>query len=169
MMVIRGSEAPRFELPGLEFTGLAAPSRGSAELCAWRLTVAPGTAADAPHTLDHDEVFLVARGAVRLAPGGDVVAAGDAAVVPAGEPIQLSNAGDGPAVVYVTIRAGFQAKMADGTSIGTPPWALIVPGMTAGAAGVPGGGGVLGPEGRLLRMVVVAFILAASGVTGIAP
>jgi len=123
MQVIKGSEAPRFELPGLEFTGLVSPSRGSAGLCAWRLTVAPGTAADAPHTLSEDEVFLVAEGAIRLAPEGDVVAAGDAAVVTAGEPIQLSNAGDGPAVIYVTIRSGFEAKMADGASIGTPPWA----------------------------------------------
>lgn len=123
MRLIRESEAPRFELPGLEFTALAAPSRGSTELCAWRLTVAPGTAADAPHTLDHEEVFLVADGAIRLAPDGDVVAAGDAAVVPAGEPIQLSNAGPGAAVVYVTIRAGFAAKTADGTAVGTPPWA----------------------------------------------
>jgi uncharacterized RmlC-like cupin family protein len=123
MRLIRKSEAPRFELPGLEFASFAAPSRGSAELCAWRLTVAPGTAADAPHTLDHDEVFLVVSGAVRLAPDGDPVAAGDAAVVPAGEAIQLSNASDGPAEVIVAIRAGFTAKMADGTSIGTPPWA----------------------------------------------
>ena len=92
-------------------------------MCAWRLTVAPGTAADSPHTLDHDEVFLVVSGAIRLAPDGDPVAAGDAAVVPAGEGIQLSNAADGPAEVIVAIRAGFTAKTADGTSVGTPPWA----------------------------------------------
>ena len=46
--------------------------------------------------------------------------------VPTGEPIQLSNAGDGAAVVYVTIRAGFEAKKADGTAIGTPPWAKLI-------------------------------------------
>jgi mannose-6-phosphate isomerase-like protein (cupin superfamily) len=124
MRLIKASEAPRFELPGLEFAGFAAPSRGSAELCAWRLTVAPGTVGDAPHTLDRDEVFLVVSGAIRLAPGGEVVAAGDAAVVPAGEGIQLSNASAGPAEVIVAIRAGFTAKTADGQAIGTPPWAL---------------------------------------------
>ena len=123
MRLIRESEAPRFELPGLAFAGFAAPSRGSAELCAWRLTVAPGTAAESPHTLDHDEVFLVVSGAVRLAPGGERVTAGDVAVVPAGEAIQLSNAADGPADVIVAIHAGFTAKAADGTVIGTPPWA----------------------------------------------
>ncbi|HEY3004243.1 MAG TPA: cupin domain-containing protein [Kribbellaceae bacterium] len=48
--------------------------------------------------------------------------AGDAAVVPAGEPIQLVNAGDTPAEVYVAIAAGFTGTMADGTTV-RPPWA----------------------------------------------
>jgi mannose-6-phosphate isomerase-like protein (cupin superfamily) len=122
MHLIRGTDAPRFALPGLEFTALAAPSRGSAQLCAWRLTVAAGTAGQ-PHVLDRDEVFLVQSGAVRLAPDGEVVAAGDAAVVPAGETIQLANAGDTPAELVVAISAGFTATTADGTAVGTPPWA----------------------------------------------
>jgi len=123
MRLIKEAEAPRFELPGLTFAGFAAPSRGSAELCAWRLTVAPGTAAPDAHTLDRDEIFMVISGAIRLGPEAEVVAAGDTAVVPAGAPIQLSNAGDGPAEVVVAIRAGFAARTADGAQIGTPPWA----------------------------------------------
>src|SRR5262245_48229536 len=35
------------------------------------------------------------------------------------------------------------------TFIGTPPCALIVPGIVAGGAACPGGGGCAGPEGRL--------------------
>src|SRR5712691_131794 len=35
------------------------------------------------------------------------------------------------------------------TLIGTPPWALIVPGIVAGGAAVLAGGGVAGPDGRL--------------------
>ncbi len=66
MTVIRGAQAPRFHLPGVEFTGLAAPSRGS--------------------------------------------------------PIQLVNAGDTAAELYVAIRAGFTGTLADGTNI-SPPWA----------------------------------------------
>jgi mannose-6-phosphate isomerase-like protein (cupin superfamily) len=123
MHVIRGAEAPTFDLPGVHFTALAAPSRGSGELCAWLLTVDPGPVTRAPHLLDRDEVFLVLDGAIRLSPDGDVVAAGDAVVVPAGEPIQLVNAGAVPARVHVAIRAGFTATGADGTPIGTPPWA----------------------------------------------
>src|SRR5213076_798386 len=49
MSIIRQAEAPRFELPGIEFTGMAAPSRGSAGLCTWRLAVAAGLVSPEPH------------------------------------------------------------------------------------------------------------------------
>ncbi len=124
MTVVRQSDAPRFELPGLEFTAMAAPSRGSAGLCTWRLAVAAGVVSLVPHTIDQDEVFMVTAGAVRLSPDGEIVHAGDTAIVPAGTEIQLSNAGDTRAEVIVAVRAGFTAKGADGASIGTPPWAL---------------------------------------------
>ena len=122
MHVIRAADAPRFQLHGVEFTGLAAPSRGSAGLCTWRLTVDPGIGGDAPHTLDRDEVFLVLSGSVQVTPDGDKLEAGDAVVVPAGEPIALTNLGSGTAELYVTITAGFTGTMADGTTI-QPPWA----------------------------------------------
>ena len=120
----RSTEQPRFSLPGLEFVGLASPSRGSGGLCTWRLTLEPGLTSDEAHTLDRDEVFMVVRGAIRLGPGADVVGAGDVAVVPSGHPIQVANAGDGEAEVVVAIAAGFTAYSADGSVIETPPWAL---------------------------------------------
>ncbi|MEV4641023.1 cupin domain-containing protein [Actinoplanes sp. NPDC049548] len=123
MHVIHTAQAPRFEVPGVEFTALAAPSRGSAEICTWRITVAPGLRSPEPHTLDHDEIFMVVGGTVQLTPASEPLGPGDAAVVPAGEPIQLGNPGDEPAEVYVAIRAGFVARSADGTPVGTPPWA----------------------------------------------
>jgi mannose-6-phosphate isomerase-like protein (cupin superfamily) len=118
------AEAPRFQLPGLEFTGLASPSRGSSGLCTWRLVVAPGFTSPQPHLLDRDEIFMVTSGAVRVAPDAEVLSAGDVAVVPAGTPIQLSNAGEGEADVVVAIAAGFTATGGDGEVIGTPPWAV---------------------------------------------
>lgn len=123
MYVIAEAGAPRFELPGVTFTGLASPSRGSRDVCTWRITVAPNLCSDQAHTLDQDEIFMVASGAIQLDPDGDVLRAGDAAVVPAGTPILLSNPRDEPAVAYVVIRSGFTAVMADGTPVGTPPWA----------------------------------------------
>jgi mannose-6-phosphate isomerase-like protein (cupin superfamily) len=122
--VTRADEAPTFQLPGLEFTGLASPSRGSSGVCTWRLTLSPGLESPEPHTLDRDEIFMVTVGAIRLAPDAESLRAGDVAVVPAGTPIQVSNAGDGTSEVVVAIAAGFTATAADGSPIGTPPWAL---------------------------------------------
>jgi len=121
MHVIHAAEAERFQLPGVEFTALAAPSRGSAGLCTWKLTVEPGHGGDAPHTLDRDEVFMVLSGTVQLAADGDKLGPGDAAVVPAGEPIALTNLGEGEAQLIVAITAGFTGYMADGTAV-QPPW-----------------------------------------------
>jgi mannose-6-phosphate isomerase-like protein (cupin superfamily) len=123
MQVIRADEAPRFHLPGVEFTGYAAPARGSAGLCTWRLTVDVGHGGDAPHTLDRDEVFMVLSGTICLADDGERLGPGDALVVSAGDAIQVSNPGAEPAEVIVAIPAGFSAMGADGTSFGTPPWA----------------------------------------------
>jgi len=124
MSTTRAAEAPHFELPGLVFTGLASPSRGSADLCTWRLEVAPGFASSEAHVLDRDEVFLVLQGMIRLSPDDAPLGPGDAAVVPAGAPIQVSNVGDRTAELVVAISAGFSASAEDGTTIGTPPWAL---------------------------------------------
>ena len=122
MTVIRDAEAPRFELPGVEFIGLAAPSRGSADICTWRLVVAPSRDEPEPHTLDQDEIFMVISGTVRATKDGPELGRGDAAVVPAGSPVQLVNTGTGPAELIVAIRAGFVGTMADGTKV-SPPWA----------------------------------------------
>lgn len=123
MHVIASTEAPRFELPGVQFTGLASPSRGSTDVCTWRITVEAGLRSPEPHTLDRDEIFMVVAGTIQLTPDAAALRAGDAAVVPAGAPIQLINPGDEPAEVYVVIRAGFSATMADGSVLESPPWA----------------------------------------------
>lgn len=121
--VTRADAAPRFELPGVEFIAGAGPSRGSRDLCVWTLTVTPGHVSEAAHTLDRDEVFTVVSGSIRLQDDAALLLEGDTAVVPAGAAIQLANPGADPARVLVAIRAGFRATMADGSQIGTPPWA----------------------------------------------
>ena len=122
MHVTRAADAPTFELPGITFTALASPGLGASDTCVWRLHVDVGVEGE-PHTLDSDEVFAGLEGRVRLSPDGPELAEGDVAVVPAGEAIALTNTGDVPARLQVAIRAGFTASMADGTVIGTPPWA----------------------------------------------
>lgn len=122
MTIIRAAAAPRFDLPGVEFTAMAAPSRGSDRVCTWKLTVALGHDTPEPHTLDATEIFMVSSGTVRVTPGGEPARAGDTVVVQAGQPIQLANAGDGLAEVYVAIAAGFTGTLADGSTV-RPPWA----------------------------------------------
>lgn len=119
--ILRAAEAPRFEIPGVTFVGMASPKRGSSQLCTWKIVVAPGHQPDGWHTLDRDEVFMVLAGTLGVA--GEKIEAGDVLVMPAGERIEVSNPGDTPAEVMVSIPAGFTATMADGTTIGTPPWA----------------------------------------------
>jgi quercetin dioxygenase-like cupin family protein len=121
MTVVRASECPTFELPGVRFSAYAAPSRGSRELCTWQITVAPGNHG-APHTLDRDETFLVLSGRLRFTPDGDELGAGDVAIVPAGQPIEVVNPGPEDAVAYVAIAAGFTATTAEGDRL-QPPWA----------------------------------------------
>ena len=121
--VITADQAPRFEFAGVEFTGYAAPSRGSGDLCAWQVKVSPGLVSEQAHTLDRDEIFMITSGVITLSPKGQVLAAGDCVIVPAGTPIQLANPGQDVATAHVMIRAGFSATMADGAPVGTPPWA----------------------------------------------
>ena len=123
MHVVRAAQAVRFQVPGVEFAVLAGPATASGELCAWQITVAPGLESAEAHTLDRDEVFMVTAGSISLRPGDAPLLAGDAAVVPAGTPIRLSNPGATPARANVAVLAGFSATAADGSPLGTPPWA----------------------------------------------
>jgi quercetin dioxygenase-like cupin family protein len=121
MPVIRADESPAFELPGVRFSGYAAPSRGSQELCTWQITVEPGHRAGV-HTLDRDETFLVLSGRLRLTPDGEELGPGDVAIVCAGDEIALANPGPDEAVAYIAIAAGFTATTAEGDRL-QPPWA----------------------------------------------
>ena len=47
MAVVRGADAPTFSVPGFEFMGQTAPSRGATELSSWRVTALPGAASAA--------------------------------------------------------------------------------------------------------------------------
>jgi quercetin dioxygenase-like cupin family protein len=122
MTVISSSTAPTFEEGGTFVTGLASPSRGSAEIAAWRLQLAPG-AASPEHTLTHEEVFVVlsGRAVARLDGTRYEVGAGDALVASAGVPFVLANEGDAPFEAVACMRCGGLARVGDQTF--APPWA----------------------------------------------
>lgn len=124
MTVVRETDRLAFELPGVRFSVYASPALGSAGLCAWKLTVEGDFASPESHVIDTDELFMVLSGSVSVTPSGEVLEAGDAAIVPAGSPISVVNHGAEPAELHVTLRSGFTGKGEDGSVIPTPPWAV---------------------------------------------
>ncbi len=122
---IRGAEAPVFTLHGLKFHGLTAPSRGTLELCTWRLCVASNYPAGEAHSLNREEVFIGLDGQLIVSVNGvaETLLPGDAITVPAGAQLQIANPSSAEAQALVCIAAGFTAVMADGQVVGTPPWA----------------------------------------------
>lgn len=122
MSIHRSADAVEHRMHGTVFRAFASPSTGSAELCAWRIQVAPGTAG-VPHRVGRDEVLMISAGSLSVSLDGveDRVEAGDVLVVPSGAEFRVDNDGDVPAEAWVTTSAGFAATLPDGTTI-TPPW-----------------------------------------------
>ena len=123
MPIISAADAPTFNLPGIEFTGLAAPSRGSMETSVWMVCIDPGTPG-MPHQLTREEVLVAIEGKARATLGGreQELAAGSAIVIPAGTDFALSNPYDGPFRAVAVLPVGGEAVV--GEKMFTPPWAL---------------------------------------------
>ncbi len=129
MPIISSAAAPTFVLDDVEFTGLAAPSRGSRENAVWRVRLS--SAAPGPlHSLDREEVLVALSGrAVATLDGTEhAVSAGDAIVVPAGASFALRCAepDDGSEPVFealAVLPVGGRAHI-PGDEPFTPPWAL---------------------------------------------
>lgn len=123
MPVITASDAPNFDIPGVRFTGLAAPSRGARETAVWRLSMAPATE-PLTHRLTREEVFVVLEGTGRFAIGSERfdVAAGGAVIVPADTDFSLSNPHEKPFEAVAALPVGGRARIGDALPF-TPPWA----------------------------------------------
>jgi mannose-6-phosphate isomerase-like protein (cupin superfamily) len=126
MPVIHAADAVAHDMHGSRFTSYAAPARGSAELCAWRLDV-PAGSRGTPHVVSREEVVFVLGGTLLVtvgdgtdAPGVDC-RPGDAIVVPAGSSLRVDNPGDEPASAWVTTSVGLEAVLPDGSRL-SPPW-----------------------------------------------
>jgi mannose-6-phosphate isomerase-like protein (cupin superfamily) len=123
MPFVTAEDAVVHELHGVRFVSYAASALGSRELCAWRGEVPAGTAGPA-HGISREEVFLVLSGSVELTIDGETrsMAAGDAAVAPAGSCLMVANTTQEPAAMWVTTSIGLEASLPDGSRI-SPPWA----------------------------------------------
>ena len=122
MPIVRHADSVQHRMHGSSFHAYANPGSGSAELCAWRLEVAPGTRG-VPHLVSREEVLLILSGEL-TATLDDVTATvttGDVLVVPAGARFGVDNLSAGPVTAWVTTSVGLEATMADGSTI-SPPW-----------------------------------------------
>ena len=90
--LIVASQAPTFSLPGITFTGLAAPSRGATETAVWMVLIQPGTPA-VPHQLTREEILVALEGRARAMVGTTEyeLEAGGALIVPPRTDFSLSN------------------------------------------------------------------------------
>lgn len=122
MPVIRPADAVPFETHGSRFLSYVSPSKGSSQLCAWRLTV-PANLRGLAHRPSREEVLLVLDGELRVILDGDSSALhrGDAVLVATGSELRV-DAGPTGATAWVTTTPGLEAVTADGSRI-TPPWA----------------------------------------------
>ena len=126
MQVIHAADAVAHDMHGSRFTSYAAPARGSADLCAWRLDVPAGRQGPA-HGVSREEMLCVLGGTllVTLGDGPDAASVacrtGDAIVVPAGSSVRIDNPGDEPASAWVTTSVGLEAVLPDGSRL-SPPW-----------------------------------------------
>lgn len=123
MPVIAAPPAPTHQLPGVRFTSLATPSRGSTDTSVWRVEIDPATR-PTTHRVTREEVFVVLEGTARVRIDGTDHTAGPGAsiVVPPGVPFELAAAGDGPMRALCVLPVGGQAQMPGGEPF-TPPWA----------------------------------------------
>lgn len=123
MPVVHAADAVAHDMHGSRFTSYAAPARGSAELCAWRLDVPAGREGTA-HAVSREEIVFVLGGRLLVTLGdeaGVACRAGDAIVVPAGSSVRIDNPGDEPASAWVTTSVGLEAVLPDGSRL-SPPW-----------------------------------------------
>src|SRR3954467_3150030 len=123
MPVIHSADAEVFDVGHGTITALAAPSRGSTEVCAWQVELVAG--ADVPaHRLDREEVLVVTDGrlGVRLGEEQSEVDAGGAVVIPPHTWMALRNDADQPVRFVAALRPGVTAELQDGSTV-APPWA----------------------------------------------
>ena len=118
MRIITADQAPIFNLPGIEITGFAAPSRGSVENAAWRLRMEPRTPPTV-HRVTREEIFIALAGRAVLHIDGAEhhLAAGGAAIVPANVDFALSNPNAAPFEAIAVLPVGAQAIFG-----GNPPF-----------------------------------------------
>lgn len=120
--LITPADACTFTLPGIEFTGLAAPSRGATESAVWIVRIQPGTPGT-PHQLTREEVLVVLEGRARATIAGVdyELEPGSALMVPPRTDFALANPYTTAFRAVAVLPVGGAGIVGDDTFV--PPWA----------------------------------------------
>ena len=123
MPFVSSAESPEFRLPGVVFSGLAAPSRGATENAVWRVTILPGSDGT-EHQLTREETIVATAGRAIAMLGGVAyeMVPGSAIIIPPDVNFALSNPHTEPFEAVCVIPIGGQARMPEQAPF-TPPWA----------------------------------------------
>lgn len=122
MPKIDNSQPAGFDIPGVRFTPIASPSRGSSETGVWRARVEPGHEG-VRHHMTREEIIVAVggEGFVRTERGSEALKPGDAYAVPAFTEFELVAAPDVAFEVMVVLPVGGRAVVGSEPSF-VPPW-----------------------------------------------
>lgn len=123
MPFISAEQAPRFELHGAAFVGLASPSRGSTDNSVWMVTLLDSSQA-VPHRLTREETLVCIEGRALASLSGEIfeMTPGSAIVIPPDTEFSIRNPHAAPFRAVAVLPVGGQAAIA-GQQPFTPPWA----------------------------------------------
>src|SRR5689334_10776641 len=112
MEIIRRTDAPVFDAPGVTFTAHAAPALGASQVSLCRLELAAGSTSEL-HQMDCEELFLGLEGSAVATVGSEEhpLGAGDCLILPAGTPFTFAVPEDAPFRALACMPAGGQATM----------------------------------------------------------
>jgi quercetin dioxygenase-like cupin family protein len=124
MPKIDNANPPRFDIPGVTFISIAAPSRGTQETSMWRASVAAGSDG-AAHQVTREEIILAVsgEGVIRIEGEAHRLVPGDAFAVPAFVDFQVGSVGDTPFEAIFVLPSGGRAVV-PGRPAFQPPWSV---------------------------------------------
>ena len=124
MPKIDNSQPASFDIPGVRFTPVASPSRGSSETGIWRARLEPGQEG-VLHHMTREEILVVTagEGRVRIDGRAETLRPGDAFAVPAFTDFQLECSGEAPCEVMVVLPVGGRGVIGTEPAF-VPPWSV---------------------------------------------
>lgn len=121
---IDNSNTQTFDIPGVRFTPVASPSRGTSETAMWRASITPRSQG-VVHHMTREEIILAVAGRGIVLTGGErhFLQPGDAFAVPAFTDFALECTSETPFEAIVVLPVGGRAVIAGEPSF-QPPWSI---------------------------------------------